>query len=49
MVASSELQTKIKANGGDPIVMGPKDFEAYLQKDIARWSDAIKEAGIKPQ
>ena len=48
-VASQELQSKIKNNGGDPIVMGPKEFEDYLQKDIRRWSDAITAAGIKPQ
>jgi tripartite-type tricarboxylate transporter receptor subunit TctC len=48
-VASQELQSKIKSNGGDPIVMGPREFEAYLQKDIQRWSDAIRAAGIKPQ
>jgi tripartite-type tricarboxylate transporter receptor subunit TctC len=48
-VASSELQSKIKANGGDPIVMGAKDFEVYLRKDIDKWADAIKAAGIKPQ
>lgn len=48
-VASDELQAKIKSNGGDPIVMGPKEFADYLQADIRRWSDAIKAAGIKPQ
>jgi tripartite-type tricarboxylate transporter receptor subunit TctC len=48
-VASPELQSKIKNNGGDPVVMGPKEFEAYLQKDIRRWSEAISAAGIKPQ
>jgi tripartite-type tricarboxylate transporter receptor subunit TctC len=48
-VASQDLQSKIKNNGGDPIVMGPKEFETYLQKDIRRWSEAIAAAGIRPQ
>ena len=48
-VASKALQSKIKMNGGDPIVMGPKEFTEYFNKDIERWSDAIKAAGIKPQ
>lgn len=48
-IASDMLQTRIKANGGDPIVMGPKEFQGYLQKDIRRWSDALNAAGIKPQ
>ena len=44
-VASQELQSKIKNNGGDPIVMGPKEFADYLQKDIRRWSDASRRPG----
>jgi tripartite-type tricarboxylate transporter receptor subunit TctC len=48
-VASEEIGSKIKANGGDPIIMGPKEFADYIQKDIRRWSDAIQTAGIKPQ
>ena len=48
-VASDQLRNKIVANGGDPIVMGPKEFSDYLQKDIRRWSDVIQAAGIKPQ
>jgi tripartite-type tricarboxylate transporter receptor subunit TctC len=48
-VSSNELQAKIKANGGDPIVMGPKEFREFLEKDIRRWSDAIQAAGINPQ
>ncbi len=48
-VASEEMQKKIRAGGGDPVVMGPKEFTAYLQKDIKRWSDVIHDAGIQPQ
>ncbi len=48
-VASKELQSKIRNNCGDPVVMGPKEFQDYLKEDIRRWSDAISAAGIKPQ
>ena len=48
-VGSEDLQSKIKKNGGDPIVMGPKEFEDYLRNDIRRWSEAISAAGITPQ
>jgi tripartite-type tricarboxylate transporter receptor subunit TctC len=48
-VSSPELQSKIKINGGDPVVMSPKELKDYLQKDIGRWSEAIQAAGIKPQ
>jgi tripartite-type tricarboxylate transporter receptor subunit TctC len=48
-VSSGELQAKIRAGGGDPVVMGPKEFQDYLRDDIRRWADVIKAAGIKPQ
>jgi tripartite-type tricarboxylate transporter receptor subunit TctC len=48
-VSSQQLQSRIKANGGDPVVMGPDEFADYLRKDIRRWFDAIEAAGIKPQ
>jgi len=48
-VTSQQLQSKIRINGGDPVVMGPEQFKDYLRKDIERWADAIHAAGIKPQ
>lgn len=48
-LSSPELQSKIKASGGDPIVMGQRQFTEYFQNDIRRWADAIQAAGIKPQ
>jgi tripartite-type tricarboxylate transporter receptor subunit TctC len=46
-VASEEMQSKIKKSGGDPRVMGAKDFESYVQKDIAKWSETVKASGIE--
>jgi len=48
-MASEEVGAKIKANGGDPIVMGPKEFADYIETDIRRWSEVIEAASIKPQ
>lgn len=48
-VASSELQSKIKNSGGDPIVMGTRDFGAYVLRDVAKWSDTVKSSDIKPE
>jgi tripartite-type tricarboxylate transporter receptor subunit TctC len=44
-----DLRTKITTNGGDPMIMGPKEFAAYVERDIARWSEVTKAAGIAPQ
>jgi tripartite-type tricarboxylate transporter receptor subunit TctC len=48
-ILSPEIKSKIEMNGGDPVSMGPKAFEDYLQKDVERWSDAIRDSGITPQ
>lgn len=48
-ISSPEIKSKIEMNGGDPVIMGPKAFEDYLQKDVRKWSDAIRDAGIKPE
>lgn len=48
-IATPDIRSKIEANGGDTLAMGPKRFEDYLQKDVKRWSDAIGAAGIKPE
>jgi tripartite-type tricarboxylate transporter receptor subunit TctC len=46
---SSDLRARITTNGGDPVIMGPKDFAAYIAQDIARWAEVTKAAGITPQ
>jgi tripartite-type tricarboxylate transporter receptor subunit TctC len=48
-ILSPAIKSKIEMNGGDTISMGPKAFEDYLQKDVDRWTDAIRDAGITPQ
>jgi tripartite-type tricarboxylate transporter receptor subunit TctC len=47
-VASEDLQSKIKKSGGDPRVMGSKEFTDYVQKDIVKWSETVKASSIKP-
>jgi len=48
-VRSAELQQKIKQNGGDPVALGPQEFADYVEKDIAKWAEVVKGAGIQPQ
>lgn len=47
--SSPNLRSKITTNGGDPLVMGPKEFSDYVERDIARWAEVTKSAGINPQ
>jgi tripartite-type tricarboxylate transporter receptor subunit TctC len=35
--------------GAAPLVMSPDEFDAYLRKDIEKWADVVRTAGIKAQ
>ena len=35
--------------GAIPLVMTPPEFDAYLRKDIAKWSEVVKVSGAKVQ
>jgi tripartite-type tricarboxylate transporter receptor subunit TctC len=35
--------------GAAALTMTPAEFEAYLRKDIDKWAQVVKAAGIKPE
>jgi tripartite-type tricarboxylate transporter receptor subunit TctC len=35
--------------GAVPLVMTPAEFDVYLRKDIDKWAQVVKSAGIKPE
>jgi tripartite-type tricarboxylate transporter receptor subunit TctC len=46
---SPKLREKMAALGVDPMVMTPKEFDAFVQKEIVRDSVLVKSAGIKAE
>lgn len=44
-----EVQTRMKALGMDPIVLGPNALAAHQRSEIAKWAKVIREAGIKAE
>ena len=44
---SSELKDKLAASGTDPLTSTPEEFAAYIKKEIAKWGDVIRRAGVK--
>jgi tripartite-type tricarboxylate transporter receptor subunit TctC len=48
-LSTPELIEKFKANGVDPVSSSPEQFSALLQSELARWRDAVKAAGLKPE
>jgi tripartite-type tricarboxylate transporter receptor subunit TctC len=35
--------------GAVPLAMSPSEFDAYLRKDIEKWAQVVRSAGIKPE
>jgi tripartite-type tricarboxylate transporter receptor subunit TctC len=44
---SPELKEKLAATGTDPLTSTPEEFAAYLKREIAKWGDVIRKAGVK--
>jgi tripartite-type tricarboxylate transporter receptor subunit TctC len=42
-----ELKEKLAATGTDPLTSTPDEFAAYIKKEIAKWGDVIRKAGVK--
>jgi tripartite-type tricarboxylate transporter receptor subunit TctC len=44
---SPELKEKLAATGTEPLTSTPEEFAAYIQREIAKWGDVIRKAGVK--
>ena len=44
---SAELKEKLAATGTDPLTSTPEEFAAYIQREIAKWGEVIRKAGVK--
>jgi len=44
---SAELKSQFGSQGIDLLQGGPKEFENYIGKEIAKWAKVIKAAGVK--
>jgi tripartite-type tricarboxylate transporter receptor subunit TctC len=42
-----ELREKLAATGTEPLTSTPDEFSAYIRKEIAKWGDVIRKAGVK--
>ena len=44
---SPEMKEKLAATGTDPLTSTPEEFAAYIQREIAKWGEVIRKAGVK--
>lgn len=49
ILAQEDVRERLIALGTEPIGGSPQQFAALIRKDIARWAEAIKAAGVKPE
>ena len=47
VVHSPEVKDRLAATGTDPLTSTPEEFSAYIQREIAKWGDVIRKAGVK--
>jgi tripartite-type tricarboxylate transporter receptor subunit TctC len=48
-LAKPELREQWAQQGAVPMVMTPAEFDAYIRKDIEKWAQVVKAAGIKAE
>ena len=46
---NDEVKTRLTELGATPVGSTPKEAEAFLKGELARWADVARRAGIKPQ
>jgi tripartite-type tricarboxylate transporter receptor subunit TctC len=44
---TQDLKSRMVAMGTDVSGMGPDDFSAYVRKEIPKWANLVKAAGVK--
>jgi tripartite-type tricarboxylate transporter receptor subunit TctC len=49
IVRTAEMKEKLHAQGAEPAVGDPGDFSATIRADTAKWSQVIREAGIRAE
>jgi tripartite-type tricarboxylate transporter receptor subunit TctC len=47
IVNDADMRNFLHTQGAEPALMGPEEFRAYIQADIAKWAKVIKAAGIR--
>jgi tripartite-type tricarboxylate transporter receptor subunit TctC len=44
---SPELKDRLAATGTEPLTRTPDEFAAYIKREIAKWGEVIRKAGVK--
>src|SRR5687768_3852487 len=47
LMHAPEMKEKLSATGTEPLTSTPEEFAAYIKREIAKWGDVIRRAGVK--
>ncbi|MBI4203843.1 MAG: tripartite tricarboxylate transporter substrate binding protein [Betaproteobacteria bacterium] len=47
ILKSPDVNTRLAAQGADPVGSSPEQFDAFIKSEIAKWAKVVKEAGLK--
>jgi tripartite-type tricarboxylate transporter receptor subunit TctC len=48
-VTHPDVATHISRDGGEPVGSSPREFEAHLKSERAKWAEVVKQTGIRTQ
>ena len=48
ILAKTEVAEKLRSLGLEPTAMSPDAFSRFVAEDVARWKEAVRNTGIKP-
>jgi tripartite-type tricarboxylate transporter receptor subunit TctC len=46
---SPELKEKLEALATDPVTSTPEEFADLIRREIAKWAEVVREAGLKAE
>src|SRR3954469_11669184 len=49
MMQAPEIKERLGALATDPLTSTPEEFGAYIKREIAKWGDVIRKAGLKAE
>jgi tripartite-type tricarboxylate transporter receptor subunit TctC len=47
LMHAPEMKEKLSATGTEPLTSTPEEFAAYIKREIAKWGDVVRKAGVK--
>jgi tripartite-type tricarboxylate transporter receptor subunit TctC len=49
MMQAPDVKERLAAMGTEPLTSTPEEFAAYIKREIAKWGDVIRKAGLRAE